>query len=63
MHKVEYLSPQQPFKEDVSVVFNTKDTKLIHRKLIAFLHTNNERSEIEIRETIPFTITSKIIKY
>ena len=33
------------------------------QKLIAFLYTNNERSEREIRETIPFTITSKIIKY
>ena len=28
-----------------------------------FLYTNNERSEREIRETIPFTITSKRIKY
>ena len=31
--------------------------------MIAFLYTNNERSEIEIRETIPFTIASKRIKY
>jgi hypothetical protein len=28
-----------------------------------FLCTNNEQIEKEIRETIPFTITSKIIKY
>ena len=33
------------------------------QKLVAFLHTNNERSEIEIRETIPFTIASERIKY
>ena len=30
---------------------------------MAFLYTNNERSEREIREAIPFTITSKRIKY
>ena len=33
------------------------------QKLTAFLHTNNKRSEREIREIIPFTITSKRIKY
>ena len=33
--------------------------KINTQKLIAFLYTNNERSEGEIRETIPFTITSK----
>ena len=31
--------------------------------MTAFLYTNNERSEREIRESIPFTITSKRIKY
>ena len=39
-----------------------QDTKLIH-KSIAFLYTNNERAEKEIREAIPFTIASKRIKY
>ena len=33
------------------------------QKLTAFLYTNNERAEKEIREAIPFTITSKRIKY
>ena len=33
------------------------------RKSVAFLYTNNERSEREIKETIPFTISSKRIKY
>ena len=32
-------------------------------KSIAFLYTNNELSEREIKETIPFTIASKTIKY
>ena len=33
------------------------------QKSLAFLYTNNERSEREIKETIPFTITLKRIKY
>ena len=37
--------------------------KINTQKSSAFLYTNNERSEREIREAIPFTITSKRIKY
>ena len=37
--------------------------KINTQKSLAFLYTNNERSEREIKETIPFTITSKRIKY
>ena len=33
------------------------------QKSLAFPYTNNERSETEIKETIPFTITTKIMKY
>ena len=33
------------------------------QKLTAFLYTNSERSEREIREAIPFTNASKRIKY
>ena len=36
--------------------------KINMQKSIAFLYTDNERLEREIRETIPFTITSKRIK-
>ena len=36
--------------------------KINTQKLMAFLYTNNKRSEREIRETIPFTIASKRIK-
>jgi small-conductance mechanosensitive channel len=32
-------------------------------KLLAFLYTNNEKSEREIKESILFTITTKRIKY
>ena len=37
--------------------------KINTQKLMALLYTNNERAEREIRETIPFTITAKRIKY
>ena len=33
------------------------------QKSLAFLHTNNEKTEREIKETIPFTIVIKKIKY
>ena len=37
--------------------------KINAQKLISVLYTNNGISKREIRETIPFTITSKRIKY
>ena len=37
--------------------------KIDAQKSLAFLYTNNEKWEREIKETIPFTITTKIIKY
>ena len=37
--------------------------KINTQKALAFLYTNNKRSEREIKETIPFTITIKRIKY
>ena len=37
--------------------------KINTQKSLAFLYTNNERSEREFKETIPFTIASKRIKY
>ena len=37
--------------------------KINTQKLTAFLYTDNKRSERKIKETISFTITSKIIKY
>ena len=33
------------------------------QKSLAFLYTNNEKEEREIKETIPFTIATKRIKY
>ena len=37
--------------------------KINAQKSLAFLYTNNGKSEREIKETIPFTITTKRIKY
>ena len=37
--------------------------KINTQKSLAFLYTNNEKSEREIKESIPFTITMKRIKY
>ena len=37
--------------------------KINIQKSLAFLYTNNERTEREIKETIPLTIATKIIKY
>ena len=35
--------------------------KINTQKLLAFLYTNNEKSEREIKESIPFTIATKRI--
>ena len=42
---------------------NVAEYKINTQKSLAFLYTNNERSEREIKETITLTITSKSIKY
>ena len=37
--------------------------KINAQKSLAFLYTNDEKSEREIKETLPFTIATKKIKY
>ena len=37
--------------------------KINTQKQLSFLYTNNEKSEIDIKESIPFTIATKRIKY
>ena len=37
--------------------------KINTQKSLAFLYTNNEKTEREIKETIPFTMAMKRIKY
>ena len=43
------------FSKDARYKINTQ-------KSLAFLYTNNEKSEREIKESIPFTTATKIIK-
>ena len=37
--------------------------KISTQKSLASLYTNNEKSEREIKESVPFTIATKRIKY
>ena len=43
-------------------VVQLQDIKLTHKSL-TFLYTNSEKTEREIKETIPFTTATKGIKY
>ena len=40
-----------------------QDKKINTQKSFTFLYTNNKKSEREIKESIPFTIATKRIKY
>ena len=42
---------------------NVTGYRINTQKSLTFLYTNNEKSEIEIKESIPFTIATKRIKY
>ena len=42
---------------------NVAGYKISAQKSVAFLYTSNETEEREIRESIPFTIAPKIIRY
>ena len=46
----------------MNIVKKLQDIKSTQKSL-AFLYTNNEKVEKEIKETIPFTIATKRIKY
>ena len=48
--------------EFINVFGKVAGYKINTQKSLTFLYTKNERSEREIKETIPFTITSKRIK-
>ena len=49
--------------ELISEFSKTAGYKISTQKSLAFLYTNNEKSEREIKESIPFTIATKRIKY
>ena len=50
-------------QELISVFSKVAGYKINTQKSVAFLYTNNELAEREIRRKIPFKITSKIVKY
>ena len=49
--------------ELISELSKVAGYKINTQKSLAFLHTNNEKSERAIKESIPFTIATKRIKY
>ena len=49
--------------EPISEFSKVAGYKINTQKSLAFLYTNNEKSEREIKESIPFTIATKRIKY
>ena len=49
--------------ELISEFSKVAGSKINTQKSLAFLYTNNEKSEREIKESIPFTIATKRIKY
>ena len=49
--------------ELISELSKVAGYKINTQKSLAFLYTNNEKSEREIKESIPFTIATKRIKY
>ena len=51
------------FLELISEFSKVSGYKIKTQKSLAFLYTNNEKSETEIRESIPFTTATKRIKY
>ena len=51
------------FQEPISEFSKVAGYKVNTQKSFVFLHTNNEKSEREIKESIPFTTATKRIKY
>ena len=49
--------------EKISEFNKVAGYKISAQRSVAFLYSNNEKSEREIKESIPFTITMKRIKY
>ena len=49
--------------ELISAFSKVSGYKINTQKLLAFLYANNEKSEREMKESIPFTIATKRIKY
>ena len=59
------LYVENPIRKLLELIseFNLAGYKINTQKSPAFLHTNNEKSEREIKKSIPFTIATKRINY
>ena len=58
-------NPKDSTRKFLELINEYKATgyKINTQKSLAFLYTNNEKIEKEIKKTIPFTIATKRIKY
>ena len=59
-------NPQETIRKSLELISKfSKDLgyKVNTQKSLAFIYTNKEKSERKIKESIPFTITTKRIKY
>ena len=59
-------NPKDPTKKLLELIHEFSKVagyKTNAQKPVAFLFTNNEATEREIKESIPFTIAPKLIKY
>ena len=56
-------NPTRKLLELINEYSKVAEYKINTQKSLAFLYTNNEKTEREIKETIPFTIETKRIKY
>ena len=59
-------NPKDPIRkllELISEFSKVTGYKISSQKSLAFLYTNNEKSEIEIKDSRKFTIATKRIKY
>jgi hypothetical protein len=61
-----YLNPKNSTKkllEIINLYGKVAGHKINMQKSLAFPYTTNTQTEKDIRETIPFTIASKTVKY
>ena len=57
------LTRLSDFTHSINEYSKVAGYKINTQKSLAFLYTNNEKTERKIKETIPFTIATKRIKY
>ena len=59
-------NPKDTIRKLLELIYESSKVagyKINSQKSLAFLYTNNEESEREIKESIPFTTVTKRIKY